>query len=555
MRTLLLSSVLFCAASLAQAQDAALIVGISNYDSLRDVRGATDVADAGSALEQRGFTIFGSDAGIDLQREANDFADMAEEADRLVAALAGRFVTDGQRTWLLPTEAESPAPFTVANGAISVETVLAQLGKTPGRAVLVLGRDPGDDREIGSGLRGGIGDLDVPSGVMVVQGDISAAADLLSDVIAAPGGDIVAAVRRDRDLTASGFVPGDLVLVPAGRAQAPAPAPTTAPVPSVTPDLAATLEGTLWDTVRTADNEAGYTRYLDRYPNGAHAADAVARLRDLRDPNRAVAAAEDALNLPLEARRAIQRDLQVLGYDTRGIDGIFGPGTRAAVKAWQAKNGVQQTGYLAAGQITLIDQQAAKRSTELEAQAAERREAANRADAAYWQQTGATGTEAGVRSYLERYPDGRFATQARAVLSNFEDRNRAEAQNEDRAAFDRAQAADTAAGYTAYLERPAPQAFKAQAEARLAELKAAYENRAANSAAAQVEKQLNLDPISQRLIEARLSQLGLEPGTVDGNIDSDTRGAIRRYQRDRQLTVSGYLDQSTVSQMLTDAFR
>jgi peptidoglycan hydrolase-like protein with peptidoglycan-binding domain len=57
------------------------------------------------------------------------------------------------------------------------------------------------------------------------------------------------------------------------------------------------------------------------------------------------------------------------------------------------------------------------------------------------------------------------------------------------------------------------------------------------------------------LVEARLQQLGLNPGAVDGRIDNDTRGAIRRYQRDRQLTASGYLDQATVSQMLTDAFR
>ncbi|MBU2360658.1 MAG: peptidoglycan-binding protein, partial [Alphaproteobacteria bacterium] len=34
-----------------------------------------------------------------------------------------------------------------------------------------------------------------------------------------------------------------------------------------------------------------------------------------------------------------------------------------------------------------------------------------------------------------------------------------------------------------------------------------------------------------------------------------TRGAIRRYQRDRQINATGYLDQATVSQMLTDAFR
>src|SRR5690606_36722185 len=35
---------------------------------------------------------------------------------------------------------------------------------------------------------------------------------------------------------------------------------------------------------------------------------------------------EAALELDQAARRGIQEDLTVLGYNTRGIDGIFGPG-------------------------------------------------------------------------------------------------------------------------------------------------------------------------------------------------------------------------------------
>ncbi|MFZ3581208.1 peptidoglycan-binding protein [Loktanella sp. DJP18] len=553
MRQLLLSSVMICAASLAQAQDAALIVGISNYDTLRDLRGANDLANAGADIEANGFAVFGTQRGVDLQAQANDFADMSVDADRLVAALAGRFVTDGQRTWLLPTDAATPAAFSVANGAISVETLLAQLERTPGAAVLILGRDPGDDRDIGGGLRSGIGDLDLPSGVTVVQGTVSAAADLLRDVVAVPGGDIVAAVRRDRDLSASGFVPGRLVLVSEGSTAAP-PAPA-APRPSVTPDLAATLEGTFWDTVRTADNEAGYTRYLDRYPQGPHAADAVARLRDLRDPDRSLRAAEDALNLPLEARRAIQRDFQVLGFDTRGIDGIFGPGTRGAIKAWQGQNNAAQSGYLAAGQIALIDRQAATRAAELEAQAQARREATLRDDRAFWANSGATGTEAGLRSYLERYPDGQFSDQAKAALDTIQQRNRAAAAESDRQTWDRAVRTGNAGAYRAYLEEHPNGAFKDEANARIAQFQRASAEQAGNDAAAAAERALALDPVSLRLVEARLSQLGLDPGAVDGSIDADTRNAIRRYQRDRQLTVSGYLDQSTVSQMLTDAFR
>ncbi|MCF7699100.1 peptidoglycan-binding protein [Loktanella sp. M215] len=332
MRHLLLSTVLICATSLAQAEDAALIVGISDYDTLRDVRGAGQVTDAVPSLQRLGFSVYGTGGSGDVQSQANAFANAAPNADRLVVVLTGQFVTDGQRTWLLPANAATPAPFTLANGAISVETVLTTMEQTPGAAVLVMGRDTRSDGDMGNGLRNGIGDLDIPSGVTVVQGSVAAANDLLSRVIATPGGDVIAGVRGSRDLTGSGFMPSGLVLIEANaRPGLSRPIPSAPPVSTVPSSV---TEATVWDQTRAVDDQAAYTRYLDRYPDGPHAAAAVQRLTELRDPNLAYRQVEDALNLPLEARRAIQRDLQVLGYDTRGIDGIFGPGTRAAVKSW-----------------------------------------------------------------------------------------------------------------------------------------------------------------------------------------------------------------------------
>ena len=553
MRQALLSSVLICAAAMAQAQDEALIVGISDYANLPDVSGAQDVAQAGNALGRVGFNLFGSGDGTTsseaLQAAGNAFATVSADADRMVVVMAGQFVTDGARTWLLASDAAQPAPFSIGRRSLSVDTALDLLARAPGAAVLVLGVDPNSDLRTGPGFSAGVGDLAIPSGVTVVRGRVDAVRGLVRDTLAVPGGDLIGAVRRDRNLSVSGFVPDRLALVPADRGTA-APAPTT-----TSTDLRQLLEASAWDRARREDTQASYADYLDQYPDGAHTGDAVARLRDLRDPNRALKAAEDALNLTLEARRAIQRDLQVLGFDTRGIDGIFGPGTRGAIRTWQGQNNVAQSGYLTAQEIRRIDEQAARRSAELERQAEERRAANLAADRAYWDQTGAKDTGAGLRDYLERYPDGVYAEQARASLTRKQQISRANAAAEDRAFWDRMVAADNVAAYNRYLSERPNGAFRNDAAARIRELQQATNAQPANDAAIAAERALALDPISLRLIEARLAQLGLEPGNADGRIDSDTRKAIRRYQNDRQLTVTGYLDQATVSRMLTDAFR
>ena len=64
--------------------------------------------------------------------------------------------------------------------------------------------------------------------------------------------------------------------------------------------------------------------------------------------------------------------MTLLDYNTRGIDGIFGRGTRAAISSWQTANSTDVTGFLNTDQITRLDAQAERRAAELEAEAERR---------------------------------------------------------------------------------------------------------------------------------------------------------------------------------------
>lgn len=59
-------------------------------------------------------------------------------------------------------------------------------------------------------------------------------------------------------------------------------------------------------------------------------------------------AAERALGL--DARREIQTSLQWAGFYASTIDGLFGPGTRRSIRAWQTAQGAEPTGVLTTAQ-------------------------------------------------------------------------------------------------------------------------------------------------------------------------------------------------------------
>ena len=486
MRKLILIAALVGLSMPAFADDAALLMGVSRYNDLRRVNDGTDILRAAEALGEAGYDVqtLSNGSSRDMLRLLTRFAENASADDRLVVGLSGRFATDGDRSWYLPEDMPAPGPFNMGD-AVPVETVLQVLAQAPGQAVLVLGYPQGNFRSFGRYLREGVGALDVPQGVTVIYGEPDLTDNVLTE-LAEPGANVMAYVRDNGRLVTLGYQPRSLILQP-----------VTSDLPQIEPALQA------WNNARDLDTADGYRDFIFDYPRSPFTDEARRRLDEIEsDPVRLAELEEDALNLTRDARRAIQRNLTVLDFDTRGVDGIFGPGTRNAIRNWQQENGYAQTSYLTTAQIDRLDLQA-ERVTAEEARAREEEEReraeAERRERDYWQQTGARGTLDGYRAYLDRYPNGIFAGEARQALS--------EAAQED-------------------------------------------ENNAARAA----EQALNINPVLRQLIENRLSQLGYDPGQVDGRFDNQTRNAIRRYQSDRGLSATGYLDQATLARLLADTF-
>ena len=66
------------------------------------------------------------------------------------------------------------------------------------------------------------------------------------------------------------------------------------------------------------------------------------------------AAVEAALRLDRPTRRLIQQGLRNEGFDPGTPDGLFGPRTRSAIRAWQAARDEPQTGYLDGDQVAVL---------------------------------------------------------------------------------------------------------------------------------------------------------------------------------------------------------
>ncbi|SLN36328.1 peptidoglycan-binding domain-containing protein [Pseudooctadecabacter jejudonensis] len=544
MRHLLISGLMILPLSV-MAQDMALVLGQERYEDLDRVRGADNILAAQDRLERLGFEVLARANGrADVVRDlAVAFRAGAADADRLVVSLSGHFVTDGSRTWLLTAEAGALDLFTVQTTSVSVDSILQVLASKPGQAVLLLGQGDGDDLDLdGTGLRAGVGAADIPQGVTVISTDPGTAADTLSGLLTTPEAVIGARLASNRELDVSGYLPMDWTLMPSevivDEAEVAPPAGPTED------DL--TAEAELWDQATAADTVEAYRTYIARYPEGRFVEDAEAQIAAIRsEPNRDARLTEEALNLSRDQRRDIQSDLTLLNYNTRGVDGIFGPGSRGAITNWQQSNGFPQTSYLDRDQINLLDAQAGRRQAEIEAEEARERAAAEARDRAYWAETGARGDEPGYRAYLERYPEGLFANIASARLATIEDSRRAEAEAADRAAWSIADSEDTLAGYREYLVAYPDGVFAAEARTRIEAASGPQVTDAQRAQARAEEENLRLSGVRAQLLELRLRDLGLNPGRLDGVIDDATRSAIAEYQQAEGITPTGFVDRRT----------
>ncbi|MDP2779748.1 peptidoglycan-binding protein [Devosia sp.] len=63
---------------------------------------------------------------------------------------------------------------------------------------------------------------------------------------------------------------------------------------------------------------------------------------------------ERLLGLTYAERREVQSRLTSLGYNTGGVDGVFGANTRRALASWQRDEAVRVSGYLTADQLRAL---------------------------------------------------------------------------------------------------------------------------------------------------------------------------------------------------------
>jgi hypothetical protein len=149
---------------------------------------------------------------------------------------------------------------------------------------------------------------------------------------------------------------------------------------------------------------------------------------------------EAVLGLGRAQRREIQESLSLLGHDPRGIDGVFGPGTRTAIRLWQRAEGLPETGYLTGEQAARLQIQSAEAGRGSGSRPGSR-------ESNDWARTGALATGDGYRDYLTRYSDGLYAGEAREALKRMARAGTDAAARRERTVWREAEYSDRPRGY------------------------------------------------------------------------------------------------------------
>ncbi len=527
----------FFASSAQAAENLALIIANRDYKPYQNAGNAFDTLSAAGELKAAGFEVrtIRNLNSKGMEKVARSIRIEVSRANRVIVMVSGHVVSTGRESYLLTTDAFRSDGLAIGQYGLPLGMLADLLSDKAGSAVLMVARED-RARGVGAGVTYGYVPVDLPQGVTVFTGSGAALAAMVRDQLLVPGTSTRAAADAAQvGVESYGFISQTVPFVAANRSD----------------KGVSELEQLIWDNAKSSATAQGVQTYLDRFPNGHYADTARGLLEEIqKTPEDLAREAEDALRLGRDARREIQRNLTLLGHDTRGVDGIFGRGTRAAIREWQDENRFDPTGYLDRGQISKLRDDAVIRGRELEEEAQQRRLEQERQDAAFWKSTGRNNGEEGLRTYLKRYPDGLYSDIARDRLRVLDEERRRTVAIAEGNAWDEAVQTNTIAGYNAFLRQYPNGAFADSARARRDALAQSQKNDPAVTAAKAEERKILSSPITRLLVERKLSGLGLKPGRVDGNIDGDTRKAVRRFQRAAGLPVTGYVTQTTIVRLL-----
>ena len=489
----------------AEMRDRAILLGTQTE--------ADVIAPAATALSAAGFEVV-SGSGLSMTELGNFARLMLDDPGegRRVILLEGAFVHDGNETWLLGRGARPQSRVDLASEGLPLSLVLEQLSHSPGGAALLLA--PQEASPTGTGFQPGIMLPDIPQGVTVLEGAPDSIARLATKSLGARGSSLAAMAVAVPGIRASGFL---APLVPFRPKTAPEAAPPAA-LGTSPEDASATsgqkapeneptgADAAAWEMAETLDEASAYQAYLTQYPQGEQAEAARQRLDRLRaEALLGAAEAESRIGLSREQRRDLQRALGRLGYPTRGLDGVFGQNTRAAVQDWQAAQGLEATGFLTQAQTLLI----------LETAILMQEPASPAPDMPLAK------TDTGAKPVAPPPEQGAVPSAADATQTNTAPAT-----------------SSTPTAQTVTEEDPAEVPALAPIPPELAYLRRYPDGLFAEAA-------LALGPERRKAINDRLIALQLMPGPSSDDLTAESRAALKLFQETNGLTVTGYVNQPT----------
>ncbi len=407
----------------ADLKRVALVIGNAAYINAPPLANPrNDALSMSASLRNLGFVV---EEGIDLDTAGmydtiRAFGALAETADVALVFYAGHGIQVDGINYLLPTDVSLARERDLNYEGVPLELIMTEVAQTKRLGVVILdacrdnpfslqlARSMGTRSSlVGRGLaRVEAAPADTLIAFATRDGAVAEDGDgvnspyttaLLSH-LSEPGLEIGQYFRRVRDTVMDAtngrqepFVYGSLsadqfYLNPgaAGALQQAAITPPTVPSPStaVTPQeprgVSNDTERLFWESIKDSDDKADFDAYLRQFPTGVFAVLARNRIAAIVASERAAAPpaaaapqerTETALLLPpqpdlsVNERREAQVALRRLGLYSGAIDGIFGPGTRAGVLAFQRSIGVTADGTLTDEQLARLRQEAASVTT------------------------------------------------------------------------------------------------------------------------------------------------------------------------------------------------
>lgn len=572
-RLLIFGAALLLSVSAAKAESdrIALLIGNGAYEHAPDAETAViDVRSVGRALEAAGWEVT---IGTDLDREEmqdalQELADQSGDARDLLIYYAGHALRSAERTYLAPVDQKADSAVDVEFGAVPLSLVLRILEGAGNQGVLLLDVAQVEGFRPQSFAEPGLGKIDAPKGVAVIsaappgqavrrtRGLESRFARLLADDLLRPDARLMATARElGAPLWTAGSASDDFALAAGATSEQPKSKPDTDTGGTDTggDELAREIELAYWRTAERTGRAENYRAYLDRYPSGRFAAVARERLElaqegALATPERTKPdfLDEHAMELSRARIRQVQSWLAALGHEPGTVDGLMGRNTRAAIERWERANNRPVNGYISRSDLDLLQQQGETALADETRRETEKRRVVEAEDRGYWAATGAKDTVEGYRDYLARYPDGLQAEKARENLAKLANSDSDRALRRERRDYEDARRADTPRAWRDFLADHPNGAFRDEAQTRLDQLDGTEKRAAEQERAERAEQALGLNARDRLSVEQRLRSAGFNPGPLDGRFDGETRRAISRYQADRGLPETGYLDRTTL---------